>query len=65
MEKKQTQIRLPAALYEEIKEQAREHNRSLNGQLMELIQKGMKESTADKAAFERGKLEGIQQAMNP
>lgn len=65
MEKKQTQIRLPSALYEEIKEQARKHNRSLNGQLMELIQKGMKDDATERQAYERGRLEGIRIASNP
>ena len=50
MEKKQTQIRLPSALYEEIKAQARKHNRSLNGQLMEFIQKGMKDCAIEQQA---------------
>jgi hypothetical protein len=50
MEKKQTQIRLPSALYEKIKEQARKHNRSLNGQLMEFIQKGMKDGATEQQA---------------
>ncbi|QTR45389.1 Arc family DNA-binding protein [Thiothrix litoralis] len=42
MEKQQTQIRLPAEMFKEIKRQARENNRSMNGQLLELVQKGMK-----------------------
>jgi len=49
MEKKQTQIRLPSALYEEIKAQARKHNRSLNGQLMEFILKGMNDGAERQA----------------
>lgn len=47
MEKKQTQIRLPAALYDEIKDLAQKHNRSLNGQLIEFIQKGMKSTETE------------------
>lgn len=65
MEKKQTQIRLPSALYEEIKEQARKHNRSLNGQLMELIQKGMKDGATERQAYEHGKREGYELGSNP
>lgn len=41
MEKRQTQIRLPAFLYEEIKRLAQTSNRSLNGQLVELVQRGI------------------------
>ena len=37
----QTQIRLPAALYNELKESAEENFRSLNGELLFWIQLGM------------------------
>jgi len=37
----QTQIRLPAALYNELKESAEQNFRSLNGELLYWIQLGM------------------------
>ncbi|MEB4590044.1 Arc family DNA-binding protein [Candidatus Thiothrix sp. Deng01] len=49
MEKRQTQIRLPSSLFEEIKRQARESNRSLNGQLVELVQLGLKAGRKEEA----------------
>ena len=40
--RKATQIRLPASIFDEIKEMAKRSNRTLNGQLVELVQQGLK-----------------------
>lgn len=47
-----------------LEEQAAKNGRTMNGELVESIRKLM-DGTAEKAAYERGRLEGIRQAMNP
>ena len=51
MDKQQTQIRLPAEMFKKIKQQAQENSRSMNGQLIEIIKKGMGIGAAEQAAF--------------
>ena len=51
MDKQQTQIRLPTEMFNKIKQQAQENSRSMNGQLIEIIKKGMGIGAAEQAAF--------------
>ena len=57
-------FRLPNEMREWLEKQAEQNGRTMNGELVESIRKLM-EGTADKAAFERGRLAGIEQAINP
>lgn len=61
---KQTQVRMPVDVHELLTERAKQNDRSMNAELVRIL-KEVLTGTADKAAFERGRLAGIQQAMNP
>ncbi len=58
------QTRYQPEVHQWLTVQARANNRSLNGQLMEILKDAM-EGKAEQAAYERGQLDGIRQAMNP
>ncbi|MEN9503057.1 MAG: hypothetical protein RI964_2342 [Pseudomonadota bacterium] len=58
------QTRYQPDIHQWLINRAGQHNRSMNGELMEIL-KEVKEGTAEKAAYERGRLAGIEQAMNP
>ena len=58
------QTRYQQDLHKGLTDRARRNNRSLNGELMEILKEALT-GTAEQAAFERGKLEGIRQTMTP
>ena len=64
MSQKQTQVRMPADVHELLTARAKQNDRSMNAELVRIL-KEVKEGTAEKAAYERGRLAGIEQAMNP
>lgn len=47
-----------------IEDRAAQNGRSLNSEINQIL-KGVLTGAAEQAAFERGRLAGIQQAMNP
>ena len=47
-----------------IEERAKQNGRSMNSEIIQIL-KEVLTGTAEKAAYERGKLDGIRQAMNP
>ncbi|QLQ33927.1 MAG: Arc family DNA-binding protein [Candidatus Thiothrix singaporensis] len=57
-------ITLSAEAHEWLKEQAKSQGRSLGNMAGQIITQA-KEGAVEKAAYERGRLAGIQQAMNP
>lgn len=61
---KQTQVRMPADVHELLTERAKQNDRSMNGELVRILKEALT-GAAEKAAYERGRLAGIQQAMNP
>lgn len=61
---KQTQVRMPADVHELLTERAKQNDRSMNAELVRIL-KEVLTGEADKAAFERGRQEGVRQAMNP
>ncbi|MEB4591985.1 Arc family DNA-binding protein [Candidatus Thiothrix sp. Deng01] len=61
---KRTQVRMPADVHELLTERAKQNDRSMNAELVRIL-KEVLTGTAEKAAFERGRLAGIEQAMNP
>ena len=61
---KQTQVRMPADVHELLIERAKQNDRSMNAELVRIL-KEVLTGAADKAAFERGRLAGIEQASNP
>lgn len=64
MSKKQTQVRMPDDVHQWVIDRAKQNDRSMNAELVRIL-KEVKEGTAEKAAYERGRLAGIEQAMNP
>ena len=64
MTQKQTQVRMPAEVHQWLVNRAKQNDRSMNAELVRIL-KEVKEGTAEKAAYERGRLAGIEQAMNP
>ena len=61
---KQTQARMPDDIHQWVTERAKQNDRSMNAELVRIL-KEVREGTAEKAAFERRRLAGIEQAMNP
>ena len=57
-------FRLTNEMREWLEKQAEQNGRTMNGEIVESIRKLM-EGTAEQAAFERGRQEGIRQAINP
>jgi hypothetical protein len=61
---KRTQARIPAPVHRWLAERAKTNDRSMNAELVRILKEAM-EGAAEQAAYERGRLAGIQQAMNP
>ena len=59
-----TGVRMSDDMKEQLVERARQTGRSLNGEIVQIL-KEVLTGTAEKAAYERGRLAGIEQAMNP
>jgi plasmid stability protein len=64
MQDKRTQTRMPAEVHQWLAERAKTNDRSMNAELVRILKEAM-DGTAEQAAFERGRMAGIQQAMNP
>lgn len=61
---KRTQVRMPADVHELLTEQAKQNDRSMNAELVRILKEALT-GTAEQAAYERGRQDGIRQAMNP
>ena len=57
-------FRLTDDMRDWLEKQAEKNGRTMNGEIVEIIRAQM-EGTTEKAAFERGRLEGIRLASNP
>lgn len=57
-------LRLPESVQEWLKQRALGNNRSMNAEVVTILQDLMM-GRLEQQAFERGRLEGISQAMNP
>ena len=55
---------MPDDVHQWVTDRAKQNDRSMNAELVRIL-KEVKEGTAEKAAYERGRLAGIEQAMNP
>lgn len=61
---KQTQVRIPVDVHSLLTERAKQNDRSMNAELVRILKEALT-GTAEQAAFERGRLRGIEQASNP
>ena len=59
-----TGVRMSDDMKEQLVERARQNGRSMNGEIVQIL-KEVLTGMAEKAAYERGRLAGIEQAMNP
>ncbi len=59
-----TGVRMSDDMKEQLVERARQNGRSMNSEIVQIL-KEVLTGTAEKAAYERGRLAGIEQAMNP
>ena len=59
-----TGVRMSDDMKEQLVERARQNGRSMNGEIVQIL-KEVLTGTAEKADYERGRLAGIEQAMNP
>lgn len=57
-------LRMPDEVQEWLKQRATTNNRSMNAEVVTILQDLMT-GKIEQQAFERGRLEGISQAMNP
>ncbi|HMT93901.1 Arc family DNA-binding protein [uncultured Thiothrix sp.] len=57
-------LRMPESVQEWLKQRALGNNRSMNAEVVTILQDLMM-GRLEQQAFERGRLEGISQAMNP
>lgn len=57
-------MRMPDEVQEWLKQRATTNNRSMNAEVVTILQDLMT-GKIEQQAFERGRLEGISQAMNP
>lgn len=57
-------LRMPDEVQEWLKQRATTNNRSMNAEVVTILQDLMM-GKIEQQAFERGRLEGISQAMNP
>ena len=64
MSKKQTQVRMPDDIHQWVTERAKQNDRSMNAELVRIL-KEVKEGTAEKAAYERGRHDGYELGSNP
>ncbi len=61
---KQTQVRMPDDIHQWVTERAKQNDRSMNAELVRIL-KEVKEGTAEKAAYERGRHDGYELGSNP
>ena len=59
-----TGVRMSDDMKEQLVERARQNGRSMNSEIVQILKEALT-GTAEKAAYERGRLAGIEQAMNP
>ena len=57
-------VRMDGGMRKQLDERARQNGRSMNSEIIQILKEAI-EGTAEKAAYERGRLDGIRQAMNP
>ncbi|WML90858.1 Arc family DNA-binding protein [Thiothrix lacustris] len=57
-------LRIESSLKQWAEERAKQNGRSMNAEIIQILRE-VKEGVAEQAAYERGRLAGIQQAMNP
>jgi len=57
-------LRLESSLKQWAEERAKQNGRSMNAEIIQILRE-TKEGTAEQTAYERGRLAGIEQAMNP
>lgn len=62
--KKQTQLRMPDDIHQWVTERAKQNDRSMNAELVRIL-KEVKDGTAEKAAYERGRHDGYELGSNP
>ena len=61
---KQTQLRMPDDIHQWVTERAKQNDRSMNAELVRIL-KEVKNGTAEKAAYERGRHDGYELRSNP
>ena len=61
---KQTQVRMPDDIHQWVTERAKQNDRSMNAELVRIL-KEVKDGTAEKAAYERGRHDGYELGSNP
>ena len=64
MTQKQTQVRMPVEVHQWVTERAKQNDRSMNAELVRIL-KEVKDGTAEKAAYERGRHDGYELGSNP
>lgn len=57
-------VRMSDEMRAQVEERAKQNGRSMNSEIIQILKEALT-GTAEKAAFERGRLAGIQQSMNP
>ncbi len=57
-------LRMSDEMRAQVEERAKQNGRSMNSEIIQIL-RGVLTGTTEKAAFERGRLAGIEQAMNP
>ena len=57
-------LRMSDEMRAQVEERAKQNGRSMNSEIIQILKEALT-GTAEKAAFERGRLAGIEQAMNP
>lgn len=57
-------VRMSDEMRKQVEERAQQNGRSMNSEIVQIL-KEVLTGTAEKAAYERGRLAGIEQAMNP
>ena len=57
-------VRMTDEMRAQVEERAKQNGRSMNSEIIQILKEALT-GTAEKAAFERGRLAGIEQAMNP
>ena len=58
-----TGVRMSDDMKEQLVERARQNGRSMNSEIVQILKEALT-GAAEKAAYERGRLAGIEQAMN-
>jgi plasmid stability protein len=57
-------VRMGDEMRKQVEERAKRNGRSMNSEIIQILKEALT-GTAEQAAFERGKLEGIRQTMTP